>query len=643
MPIPLLEGERGAVPFIVDRSTPFVTESRNGVTFTRIPGRFSICDSVNGNNRRYPKKVWEKNLSDGSTLKEAIKKNAAFGLLEHPADGRISLLSPICILVTDAKLQPGRDGNQPITEVVGELVLLNTAEGQKLKALIEVGYNPLVSSRGFGSVIKGTDGIDEVQDDYVCEGWDVVLRPSFDKAELWVPREGESKQEIQDKSHEKALAESSRGVNLWHVYQHFASKNHNKPFGTLSEAQAETIVAHVASLKHEDIAKIDQEFTPKQEARKVVGHKCSNCGKDAECHLETSGGPVCDDCRTRDSQAKQEPEKPKEDNLKEESAPSQAAAPAAASKPQLTEKSMTINEIKSRIGQVRGLQVPKNPGRFAEGMSEMAQLHQEIANFIAEDGKREWTGKQLHDELSRVEHAWSEAQQAPSKAAIKLTENYSKVLRVTKVLGEAAVNIRKKLSEALSQNAEAAQLIEDLTERGRAWVEVADKRKGRVAELEHKLEVACEALDIIRDRYNEDMTDMGRRVITLEFAEKAQTDPIQKALKEAKLPKDIIAIREQLTEDDKKCTCGKVPCVCKKEEPKKEESKKVTNESQKDVKAPAPKQEEGKKNSASAEPQFERVLVPSVHTVTESVAMVQRLSASRLTENEKRELAQVKA
>ena len=56
--ISLMEGERGAVPFIVNRSKPFVTEQRNGVSFSRIPGRFSICDSVNGNNRRYPKKVW---------------------------------------------------------------------------------------------------------------------------------------------------------------------------------------------------------------------------------------------------------------------------------------------------------------------------------------------------------------------------------------------------------------------------------------------------------------------------------------------------------------------------------------------------------------------------------------------------------
>ncbi len=611
MPIPLLEGERGALPFIVNRSTPFVTESRNGVTFTRIPGRFSICDSVNGNNRRYPKKVWEKNLAEGSVLKQAISKNAAFGLLEHPSDGRISLLSPICILVTDAKLQSGDDGTgKPISEVVGEIIVLNTAEGMKLRALIEAGYNPLVSSRGFGSVIKAGDGIDEVQEDYVCEGWDVVLRPSFEKAELWVPRDNESKTEQKERAHEKALAESSRGVNMWRVYQHYATNEHKKSFALLSEPQQEAIVTKVSSLKHEEIERIDREFdTAKQE------------------------------------------------NLKAESAPSQAAAaPAAASaKPQLTETVMTINEIKARIGQVRGVAVPKDPARFAEGLNEMASLHQEIANFVAEDAKRGWQGTQLHDEVSRIERTWSESALAPSKAATKLNENYTKVLKVTKLLGEAAVGIRKKLSEALSQNAEAAQLIEELTERGQAWVAVADKRKATIEDLQHKLEVSCEALDIIRDRYNEDMTDMGRRVITLEFAEKAQTEAIQKKLKEAKLPKDIIAIREELegkkpgegaapVQENECEECHKKPCVCKKDESKKDAPKAgTTNESKKDAPAPAPKQEDKKDSTPAPEVPEMRVLVPSVRSVTESVAMVQRLSASRLTEAERRDLEKAKA
>ena len=544
-----MEGERGAVPFIVNRSNPFLTEQRNGISFTRIPGRFSVCDSINGNNRRYPKRVWEKNLAEGSVLRQSIAKNGAFGLLEHPSDGRISLQSPICILVTDAKLQTAQDEStkQQVNEVVGEIIVLNTAEGQKLRALIEVGYNPLVSSRGFGSVVKAMDGVDEVQDDYVCEGWDVVLKPSFEKAELFVPRE--SKQEESQPAAAPAPVKEEKA---------------------LAENQAPNNLPPVAS------------------------------------------------------------------------SPEAAAAPSAASATTtLTENIMTINEIKSRIGAVAGTSVPKDPARFAEGLNEMAQLHQSIAEAVAVEPKASWQGQQLHDQLSRIEKTWSESVLAPAKAATKLTENYTKVLKVTKVLGEAAIGIRKKLSEAIAQNAEAAQLIEELTERGQAWVAIADKRKTQLAELEHKLEVACEALDIIKKRYHEDMTEMGRHVITLEFAEKAQTPEIQKALKEATKPKDIIAIREKLDpkakqeskDKEKDCEkCKKAPCCCESKEAKQESKKESTP-------APAAKQED--KNSApSAETLGEaRVLVPSVRSISESVAMVQRLSTSATEKPEEKAAA----
>src|SRR4051812_21805820 len=106
----LVEGVNGGFDFIVDRSKPMVTESRpNGKASTKIPGRFSVCDCVNGNNRRYRKCVWEKNLTAGSPLQESIKRNAAFGLLEHPSDGKISLLSPISHHVTRAELVEGKN------------------------------------------------------------------------------------------------------------------------------------------------------------------------------------------------------------------------------------------------------------------------------------------------------------------------------------------------------------------------------------------------------------------------------------------------------------------------------------------------------------------------------------------------------
>jgi len=545
MLIPLLEGVRGAIPFIADRTKPFLTETRNGKTFTCIPGRFSLCDSVNGNNRRYPKKVWEKNLAEGSLLRQSIAKNSAFGLLEHPSNGQISLLSPICIAITEAKLQPSTDPTtgKTIYEVVGSLTVLNTAEGQKLSALIEFGYNPLVSSRGFGSVVKGSDNVDEVQEDYICEGWDVVKQPSFETAEIWPDQASQVGPGRQ--------AEAAKAV----------------------EAPKEAVLA-------EDKAPTAPVAKAVEEAAKVP-----------EPNLKAASPP-----------------------------PIPEAAPAAASaKQNLTEKVMTINEIKSRIGVFAATKVPSEPARFAEGLNEMAQIHQEIANFVAEDGKRSWQGQQLHDELKALERTWSESALAPAKQASRVTENYRKVLRVTKVLGEAAISIRKKLSEAITQNTEATQLVEDLTERGQAWVAYANKLKARLTEAERRLDVACEALDIIKDRYNEDVTDLGKRVITLEFAEKAQVEDIQKALKEATRPAHVIAIREKL---DPKVE-GKKP-EAKKDESKKDQSTTPAAPVQENKKdSEPPKAPEGSALVVEA-----RVLVPSVRSITESVEMSRRLSAA---------------
>jgi hypothetical protein len=165
-----------------------ISESKDPVTGAllakTLPGTLSVCDCINGNRRRYAKRVWEKNLSPGSVLSQMFERNASFGLLEHPADGKVDLRSPISHLTTEARLVEKEIGGQKMWVVEGTIKLLNTVEGMKLAALIEAGYDPLVSSRGYGSLVKAPDGIDEVQEDFVCEGWDVVSTPSFVQAQL---------------------------------------------------------------------------------------------------------------------------------------------------------------------------------------------------------------------------------------------------------------------------------------------------------------------------------------------------------------------------------------------------------------------------------------------------------------------------
>lgn len=171
--------------FKLDRAR--ITESKDpqsGLVTRLIPGTLSVCDCINGNRRRYGKKVWERNLSEGSVLSQMLKRRSSFGLLEHPKDGRVDLTSPISHITTEARLVERTVDGKPAWVVEGTIEVVDTPEGNKLIALINAGYDPLVSSRGYGTLVKGPDGIDEVQEDYVCEGWDVVSTPSFVQAQL---------------------------------------------------------------------------------------------------------------------------------------------------------------------------------------------------------------------------------------------------------------------------------------------------------------------------------------------------------------------------------------------------------------------------------------------------------------------------
>jgi len=452
----LTEGVTGAFPFIVDRSKAPVTESRpSGGSYTRIPGRFSVCDCINGNNRRYSKSVWEKNLQTGSILQESITRNAAFGLLEHPKDGIVTLLSPISHHVTEAKMIESKDAQgRLVYEVMGEIALLDTEEGRKLKALIEGGYNPLVSSRGYGSLEKAPDGVDEVKEDYVCEGWDVVIKPSFENAELTPNR----------------------------------------------STTVATMAAPVA---------------PNPQAESIQTPKAAE--------PTTAAKPI---------------------NLKE-SSPSTTGTEKPTSETKNNTKTMELNEIKMRLAELRNVNAAK-PLRFAESMTTVEELHQGVAEWAAADSKRSWEAQKLHKELDAVATGFTETIKAPVVEAKRLTEQNSKLMKVINAVASTAVTYKKKLGEALKSDGSRVKMIEELTRRGQGWQRIAESRKQKAVVLEKDFDTSCEALDLMAQRYHEDVTELGRRLIVLEFKEKAQTPEIQESLKKATRLRHIVAVREKL-------------------------------------------------------------------------------------------------
>jgi hypothetical protein len=286
---------------------------------------------------------------------------------------------------------------------------------------------------------------------------------------------------------------------------------------------------------------------------------------------------------------------------------------------------VNINETKSRIAALKAADVSKlSPKQFAEGVAQMEGLHQEVATYVAEDAKRAWEGTKLHTEIETIETAWAESQAQPAKTAAKLREDRNKVLHVAKSLVETALKFKGALAEQMRTNAAQAKLVEELTTNGTGWMELANKRKERLDFVSRKYQVACEALMIMSNRYKDDMTTVSRHALNLEFKDKLAAKPeLQTALKEAKTPQAILAIREQLADKpaEQAAPAGTPPST----ETKKEETPATTTESKTAPAAAAPVTESTPKAAAPPVMVVEDT-VRNPRSVTEAAAIAQRLS-----------------
>jgi len=130
-------------------------------------GEFGRADTPTANKRFYPRPIIETNLR---RLAERIEARKVLGELDHPADGRTQL-SRVSHVITGLTM----DENGV---VMGEAEALQTSKGKDLAALMQAGVQIGVSSRGYGSTVTNSDGIDEVQEDYKLVTYDFVAEPA---------------------------------------------------------------------------------------------------------------------------------------------------------------------------------------------------------------------------------------------------------------------------------------------------------------------------------------------------------------------------------------------------------------------------------------------------------------------------------
>jgi hypothetical protein len=146
-----------------------IQESEGGKLVAR--GEFARCDVPTQNGRTYPRGVYSREIKK---LQESVAARRAFGELDHPEDGKTKL-SRVSHVIT--KLEIDKNG-----VVMGEAEILNTPNGQTLKAILEAGAEVGVSSRGFGSTRALPDGSQMVGEDFALRSFDFVADPAMKTA-----------------------------------------------------------------------------------------------------------------------------------------------------------------------------------------------------------------------------------------------------------------------------------------------------------------------------------------------------------------------------------------------------------------------------------------------------------------------------
>lgn len=143
-----------------------LVEEKGGKKSFYIEGIFAQSNKANRNGRIYPKPYMESALNNFQKL---VESKRAMGELNHPPGPTINL-DRVSHLIESMKW----DGDN----VMGRAKLLDTPMGKIAQGLIEGGVQLGVSTRGLGSIKTLSNGINEVQSDFVMNTVDLVGDPS---------------------------------------------------------------------------------------------------------------------------------------------------------------------------------------------------------------------------------------------------------------------------------------------------------------------------------------------------------------------------------------------------------------------------------------------------------------------------------
>jgi len=154
-----------------DQNLETIVEAKdNGKKKYTIEGVFMQAEQKNRNGRIYPKDVMESALA--KYVEEQVSKGRAVGELNHP-EGPTVNLDKVSHKIESLEW----DGN----DVVGKATILETPMGQIVKGLLDGDVRVGVSTRGMGSLQRGSDAM-MVGKDFMLNAVDIVQDPSAPNA-----------------------------------------------------------------------------------------------------------------------------------------------------------------------------------------------------------------------------------------------------------------------------------------------------------------------------------------------------------------------------------------------------------------------------------------------------------------------------
>jgi len=153
-------------------------DEKSGKTRMRVEGVIQHADIINQNNRIYPKSVMVKAVKE---LRPKIEAGQVFGELDHPTF--YASLKDTSHLVTKVWWDENND-----KVLRGEMLILDTKNGQILQEILRAGGRPGFSSRGRGELakkkVKGGGEVYVVKPGFRFSSFDFVIDPSVKSAQI---------------------------------------------------------------------------------------------------------------------------------------------------------------------------------------------------------------------------------------------------------------------------------------------------------------------------------------------------------------------------------------------------------------------------------------------------------------------------